>query len=273
MSWYIIVILILFILIFLIRIIRKLARLSYERSKGVIWRRGMSPGEEGEYYAARQLCRLDKRKYFVLNDLIFRKQNGLTCQIDHVVISQSGVFVIETKNIYGYIRGSEKSKLWRSYWKDGRDLAFDNPIPQNEAHINALSERLGVGRQIPYYSIIAFTPTAELQVSVNNVSVVYWTQLQNLIRSYKDTFLTIEEARLIYNEIEALNITDSEARSKHGEQANARKVNYEQKTNTAIYSGRCPKCGGSLVKRTGTYGVFYGCSNYPNCKYTHPATA
>jgi hypothetical protein len=31
------------------------------------------------------------------------------------------------------------------------------------------------------------------------------------------------------------------------------------------------KCGGTLVRRTGTYGAFYGCSRYPYCKYTHPA--
>lgn len=271
MTWYIVAILSLILLIFFIRFIRKRVQLAYERSKGVIWRRGMSPGEEGEYFAAKQLCKLDNSKYFVINDLVFRKQNGLTCQIDHIVVSQSGVYVIETKNIYGYIRGAEKSKLWRSYWKDGRDLAFDNPIPQNEAHIVALSERLGAGRQIPYYSIIAFTPTAELQVSVNNVSVVYWTHLCDTICSRKDTYLTLDEAATIYNEILALNITDPEVRKKHGQQANARKVNYEQKTNTALDSGKCPICGGNLVKRTGTYGAFYGCSNYPNCKYTHPA--
>lgn len=271
MPWYIIAILSPFILIYLIRFIRRRVQLAFERSKGVVWRRGMSPGEEGEYFAARQLCRLDDSKYFVINDLIFRKKNGLTCQIDHIVVSQSGVFVIETKNIYGYIRGSEKSKLWRSYWKDGRDLAFDNPIPQNEAHIIALSEKLGVGRQIPYYSIIAFTPTAELQVTSSNVPVVYWTQLRDIIRSHKDESLTIEEARSVYNEISALNITDPEVRSKHGQQANARKINYEQKTNTALDNGRCPKCGGNLVLREGAYGRFYGCSNYPNCKYTHPA--
>lgn len=269
--WYIIAILSPFILVFLIPFIRKWVQLAYERSKGVIWRRGMSPGEEGEYYAARQLCRLDDSKYFVLNDLLFRKKNGLTCQIDHIVVSRAGIFVIETKNIFGYIKGNEKSKLWRSYWKDGRDLAFDNPIPQNEAHITALSERLGIGRQIPYYSIIAFTPTAELQVSVNNVPVVYWTKLRDLIRSYKSTALTVGEAFSIYNEIKAFNITDPEVRKNHGQQANARKINYEQTTNAALDSGKCPKCGGYLVKRIGTYGAFYGCSNYPNCKYTHPA--
>jgi len=30
----------------------------------------------------------------------------------------------------------------------------------------------------------------------------------------------------------------------------------------------CPKCGGTLVERTGKFGSFYGCSNYPRCKYT-----
>lgn len=30
----------------------------------------------------------------------------------------------------------------------------------------------------------------------------------------------------------------------------------------------CPKCGGTLILRKGKYGKFYGCSNYPECKYT-----
>lgn len=30
----------------------------------------------------------------------------------------------------------------------------------------------------------------------------------------------------------------------------------------------CPRCGGSLVKRKGRYGAFWGCSGFPNCRYT-----
>ncbi len=30
----------------------------------------------------------------------------------------------------------------------------------------------------------------------------------------------------------------------------------------------CPNCGGKLKERNGKYGKFYGCSNYPECKYT-----
>ena len=70
MTYYIYAILGIFILIFLIRFIRKRVQHAYERSKGVIWRRGMSPGEEGEYYAAKQLCRLDDSKYFIINNFI-----------------------------------------------------------------------------------------------------------------------------------------------------------------------------------------------------------
>lgn len=30
----------------------------------------------------------------------------------------------------------------------------------------------------------------------------------------------------------------------------------------------CPKCGGELRKRNGKFGEFFGCSNYPACRYT-----
>ncbi len=33
-------------------------------------------------------------------------------------------------------------------------------------------------------------------------------------------------------------------------------------------AGRCPRCGGDLVKRSGRFGAFYGCSNFPGCRYT-----
>ena len=30
----------------------------------------------------------------------------------------------------------------------------------------------------------------------------------------------------------------------------------------------CQKCGGVLIKRSGRYGNFYGCCNFPKCRYT-----
>ena len=34
--------------------------------------------------------------------------------------------------------------------------------------------------------------------------------------------------------------------------------------------GVCPECGGALVKRSGKYGDFLGCSHYPECHFTVP---
>jgi len=31
---------------------------------------------------------------------------------------------------------------------------------------------------------------------------------------------------------------------------------------------RCPECGGAMISRTGKYGVFWGCKEFPTCKGT-----
>ncbi|MGD0231417.1 MAG: type I DNA topoisomerase [Syntrophorhabdales bacterium] len=36
--------------------------------------------------------------------------------------------------------------------------------------------------------------------------------------------------------------------------------------------GVCPQCGGALVEKSGRFGRFIACSNYPDCKYTRPFT-
>ena len=40
---------------------------------------------------------LDKRKYRILNDVMISDNMGGTTQIDHIVISKYGIFVVETK--------------------------------------------------------------------------------------------------------------------------------------------------------------------------------
>ena len=242
-------------------------------SSPFFWR--PTPGDKGEYKVIEELSWLDKTHFFVINDLLFRKSNGLTTQIDHIVVSPYGVFVIETKNITGYIYGSETSNQWLRRWKGHapggiyktNELSFDNPIQQNAAHIDALSERLGRGMQIPYYSIIAFSPDATLKVNTKQQNVIYWSEIRNYIYRYSTPIMSVDEARNVFENIRALNIADPEVRSKHAESANARKRNFETKAKIATSNGKCPRCGGNLVLRQGMYGAFYGCSNYPNCRY------
>ena len=82
--------------------------------------------------------------------------------------------------------------------------------------------------------------------------------------------MSYEQAQKIYESLVANNITDENVRAQHSARAQLNKNNYQQRQEAAISNGRCPSCGGRLVKRQGKYGVFYGCSNYPKCKYTKP---
>jgi hypothetical protein len=201
--------------------------------------------------------------------------NGHTSQIDHVVVSKYGVFVIETKNISGHIYGSEYAPKWKRYWKawyygveHSNDLEFDNPILQNEAHIKALSRI--IGERVTYIPIIAFSTNGELHVSAEHAHVIYSSQIRRLIRSYSEPIMSSEQAQKIYESLVTNNITDENVRAQHSVRAQQNKNNYQQRQEEAIFNGRCPSCGGKLVKRQGKYGEFYGCSNYPKCKFTKP---
>ena len=59
-------------------------------------------GAVGETVVATELGLLPRDKYRVLNDVTLPTPNG-SSQIDHVVVSIYGIFVIETKNYKGWI--------------------------------------------------------------------------------------------------------------------------------------------------------------------------
>src|SRR5512147_1006634 len=49
--------------------------------------------------------------YHLLNHVTLRLDDGTT-QIDHILVSRFGVFVIETKDYKGWIFGNEKDPYW-----------------------------------------------------------------------------------------------------------------------------------------------------------------
>lgn len=55
-------------------------------------------GSIGEFRVATQLKFLGGKDYKVLNGVLLKNKSGRTSQIDHVIVSPFGIFVIETKN-------------------------------------------------------------------------------------------------------------------------------------------------------------------------------
>ena len=76
-------------------------------------------------------------------------------QIDHVVVSIYGIFVIETKNYSGWIFGDENSQYWAQVIYKTKNR-FYNPILQNRGHIKALQGLLQDYSHIRYIPIVVF---------------------------------------------------------------------------------------------------------------------
>lgn len=85
---------------------------------------------------------LNEQDYRVLTDLILPVAGGTT-QIDHLVLSRFGIFVIETKNMSGWVFGSADRAKWTQVQKRSK-RQFQNPLRQNYAHVKAVQEILKV---------------------------------------------------------------------------------------------------------------------------------
>lgn len=203
-------------------------------------------------------------EYFIFNDLLF-ESNGRSTQIDHIVISPYGVFVVETKGYKGWILGGENSEYWTQVIYKSRHQ-FYNPIKQNEGHVRFLRYLLKCAVDIPFIPIVVFNNAADLKVHVENHIVVNRYDLTWAISQYKTPVLDKATIEWIIQTIQQNHIVANKEDLKQ-HKYNAKSQQY--KSRNLISKGVCPRCGGQLILRQGKYGSFYGCSNYPKCKFTH----
>lgn len=97
-------------------------------------------------------------RYKVFSNVTILLPDNKTSQIDHVVVSRHGVFVIETKNYKGEITINERTGYWtQSFSRNSYD--FYSPIKQNEGHISALKYILKT-KQSPFFNIVCFVGEA-----------------------------------------------------------------------------------------------------------------
>ena len=69
-------------------------------------------GKFGEFAVQAHVKLYLDERYILINDVTLPDEQGGTTQIDHIVLSPFGVFVIETKNYKGWIFGGERQKMW-----------------------------------------------------------------------------------------------------------------------------------------------------------------
>ena len=158
-------------------------------------------GNTGELIIKLKLAQLPKYRYKVLNNIMLKTKNGTT-QIDHIVVSEYGIFVIETKNYTGLITGNTNTLEWTKNMF-GKKFKFRNPILQNKGHIIALSRALNINKD-KFIPIVVFVNDCKLRITTKS-TVIYDKKLLKTISNYKTERIDEQDVNRIASNINKLN--------------------------------------------------------------------
>ena len=206
---------------------------------------------------------LNKDKYHLIKNVTLPTENGTT-QIDHIIVSIFGVFVVETKNMKGWIFGNPNQRTWtQKIYK--HSSKFQNPLHQNYKHVKILEQFLGLNDG-QVHSLIVFVGDSTFKTEMPK-NVTHGLGYARFIKSKNQQVLSPQDVSEIISKIETDKLDPSfkthREHVKHvGEIANNRQS-----------SITCPKCGAQMVirkseKSSNKGKQFWGCSKYPKCRGT-----
>ena len=134
-------------------------------------------------------CLLDKSRYHLIKNVTLPTEDGTT-QIDHILVSGFGVFVVETKNMKGWIFGSARQPFWTQKIFNS-NYKFQNPLHQNYKHVKTLQTLLGLGDQ-QVHSVVVFVGGSTFKTPLPE-NVTQGLGYVRYIKSKKDFVLSPEQ--------------------------------------------------------------------------------
>ncbi|GAB5415753.1 MAG: NERD domain-containing protein [Congregibacter sp.] len=227
------------------------------------WFKGMA-GEFLVNTAARLF--LPKDKYHLIKDVTLATDDGTT-QIDHIIVSRYGVFVIETKNMKGWIFGSTNQRTWtQKIYK--HTSKFQNPLHQNYKHVKTLEALLDIPASA-IHSLVVFVGDSKFKTDIPE-NVAYAGGYIRHIKSRREVVLSQADVEAVTAQIEQL-------RLQRGLTTDRQHVRHLRQTRESLpltalqKTPRCPKCSSTMVLRTARKGrnagkTFWGCTTYPACR-------
>ena len=200
---------------------------------------------------------LDKEKYHLIKNVTLPTKDGTT-QIDHIIVSIYGIFVVETKNMKGWIFGGEKQRTWTQQIFKHKNK-FQNPLHQNYKHTQTLKELLGLTDN-EVFSLIVFVGESTFKREMPS-NVTEGLGYIRYIKSKTKEVLSISQTKEITSKIKA-------GRLKPSIKTNREHVNHLKKKSN---DPSCPKCGSKMLLKeakrgSNTGNKFWGCSSYPKCR-------
>ena len=213
---------------------------------------------------------LDKTKYHLIKNVTLPTEDGTT-QIDHIIVSPYGLFVVETKNMKGWIFGSVNQSTWTQQIYKHKNK-FQNPLRQNYKHVKTLQSLLNLNdNQI--YSVIVFAGNSTFKTTMPP-NVTKGGGYLKFIESKTDVVLSEAQVKDIIDKIEEGRLVQSfKTNREHVKHVNG--IVSEKKNGFLPSQKRqdvtCPNCNSGMVLRTSKKGTnagnkFWGCAQFPRCR-------
>ncbi|MBA6337429.1 NERD domain-containing protein [Colwellia sp. BRX8-7] len=208
---------------------------------------------------------LDKNDYHLIKNVTLPTEDGTT-QIDHIIVSKYGIFVVETKNMKGWIFGGANQKQWTQQIFKHKSK-FQNPLHQNYKHIKTLEDLLLVGSNAKndyIFSVIIFIGDSTFKTKMPD-NVRFARGGIEYIKSKTDLILNDQEVVSVIEQVES-------GRLERSFKTNRQHIKHvrgivEEKSDIKY----CSKCGADMVLRKANKGnnvdnEFWGCSSFPKCR-------
>lgn len=207
------------------------------------------------------LLRLRGPQYHHFRNVIIPSHHGTT-EIDHLIVSRFGIFVMELKDRSGWIFGNAAEAYWTAV-HFGKRYRFQNPLRQNYGHVRALEAFLRVDPRV-LHSAVVFRGSFEFRTPIPDGVLCH--SYKSWIASKQGVVLDDAAVDTILTTLRTNPERGWRARRRH-----ARSVSNRFASDTT-----CPKCGGTLRVQTQMWGPqpgtqFLGCSRFPTCRYTKSA--
>jgi len=137
--------------------------------------------------------------YHLMNHVTLRMDDGTT-QVDHILVSRFGVFVIETKDYHGWIFANDSDAKW-THIHYRLKHTFQNPIRQNFRHVLAVQNLLEFVPRDAIKSIVVFCGQAEFKTDVP-AGVVHVDELVAYVEEHSVELLPLNRMQYAVGRLE-----------------------------------------------------------------------
>lgn len=146
---------------------------------------------------------LNPSNYYIFNNVIIPSSVTITSQVDHIVVSKFGIFIIENKDLKGWIFGNRNWSTWTQSFSAKDKFKFQNPILQNYAHSCALKEQLPFINIKALHNVVVFSEESEFKTQMPE-NVIQGKELINYILSKNKVLINEGELLMAIGKISML---------------------------------------------------------------------